>query len=216
MRVVGSRSETQPPTDVESRKAAFSQNLNLLLELTDSNRKETAQEAGVPYKWLRRMVSQGISRSDERSKQFLDQLVDYFALPCVEHLWRDGLVYWLLVEEEGEKFWTKFHKKIEAFWREQERRLRSIDRKLLSCLRRAFTTRPVQGTFRIPLPQDVPLPSSEDESPPSLTPEEKVTEILAAGGELEHFKDVIEVYYQKAIDHTRSKPSADRPRRSES
>lgn len=51
----------------EQPSQILSRNLDLLLSMKGLSRKEAAQEIGVPYKWLRQAVSQGIARPDRRN-----------------------------------------------------------------------------------------------------------------------------------------------------
>lgn len=73
------------------RKQRFSRNLKALLEARCVTRKEAAAGAQVPYQWLRRAVSEGISRPDKRNKGHLAALVRYFELTSVERLWDRNL-----------------------------------------------------------------------------------------------------------------------------
>lgn len=69
------------------RKRRFAKNLDALLTAHCVTRKEAAADARVPYQWLRRAVSEGISRPDKRSKGHLEALARSLGLANVEHFW---------------------------------------------------------------------------------------------------------------------------------
>jgi hypothetical protein len=75
-------------------------------------RKEAAEQLGIPYRLVRRLVSAGVSKLDKGNEDSLKKLADHFALPDVEDLWRPGLVAWLLSSEEGRAFVDKFRQKL--------------------------------------------------------------------------------------------------------
>src|SRR5271166_5583626 len=56
----------------------LSQNLDRLLALKGLGRKEAAEAIGVPYKWLRRAVSQGLGRPDQRNAPHLQRVTTFF------------------------------------------------------------------------------------------------------------------------------------------
>ena len=68
------------------RKRRFAKNLSALLTSRNVTLKEAA-EGRVPYQWLRRAVTDGISRPDKRSRDHLDALIRYFGLDGVDRLW---------------------------------------------------------------------------------------------------------------------------------
>jgi hypothetical protein len=69
------------------RKIRFARNLSALIEGSGMNRKVFAGRAGVPYPWLQRATTGGISRLDRRGREHLDTIARWFGLPDVERLW---------------------------------------------------------------------------------------------------------------------------------
>lgn len=109
-----------PVSATSSKRWTFARNLTQLLELVPSNMRQAAeQELGVTYKWLRRMVSTGLSRPDARSGADLERLAKYFALPSIMDLWRPNLFCWLLQEDAGGQFRKKFRPQIERLMNEE-------------------------------------------------------------------------------------------------
>ena len=74
-----------------SRKKRFARNLDKLLEARRLGRKEAAEWAGVPYQWLRRAVTEGISRSEARNIAHLQALADYLGISSPDRFWDRGL-----------------------------------------------------------------------------------------------------------------------------
>ncbi len=72
--------------------SVLAQNLNRLLALKRLGRKEAAEALGVPYKWLRRAVSQGLARPDRRNAARLHLVTVFFGLRRIDDLWRPSLV----------------------------------------------------------------------------------------------------------------------------
>jgi hypothetical protein len=107
-------------TTPAERKRWFADNLDRLVNILGLTRKEAAEEIGIPYKLMRRLVSAGVSRVDERNAESLARIVGYFALPGVDLLWRANLLQRLLTAGEGEAFVAKFRDRLLA---ERERRL---------------------------------------------------------------------------------------------
>lgn len=70
----------------------FAGNLDELIRLQGLNRKATAEGAGVPYKWLRRAVTQGISVRSIKNSHHIENLVAFFGLTKADDLWRDDLI----------------------------------------------------------------------------------------------------------------------------
>jgi hypothetical protein len=74
------------------RKIRFAKNLVALIEGTGLDRKAFAERVGVPYPWLQRATTQGITRLDCRGREHLDTIARWFGLPDPERLWdRDFL-----------------------------------------------------------------------------------------------------------------------------
>jgi hypothetical protein len=72
--------------------SVLAQNLDHLLALKGLGRKEAAEAIGVPYKWLRRAVSQGLGRPDQRNAPHLQRLTTFFGLRRIDDLWRPSLL----------------------------------------------------------------------------------------------------------------------------
>ena len=111
----------------KERKELFAQNLDQLLKFSGLNRKEAAEEIGLPYKLVRRLASAGVSRIDERNRDSLQKIADYFALVNVDELWVSNMVPWLLTEPEGRLFVEKFRSKLVEYRRKQSRATEQVD-----------------------------------------------------------------------------------------
>jgi len=81
----------------------LSQNLDRLLALKRLGRKEAAEAIGVPYTWLRRAVSQGLAKPDQRNAAHLQRVATFFGLRRIDDLWRPSLVELRLASERGDK-----------------------------------------------------------------------------------------------------------------
>ena len=75
----------------ESKRAAvFRENLRSLLRSEWMSQRETAEEIGVPCKWMRRLCHQGLERIDKRTAARLSQVAGFFGL-AVEDLWNSDI-----------------------------------------------------------------------------------------------------------------------------
>jgi DNA adenine methylase len=74
------------------RSRTFAKNLDHLLRLQGFGRKSASEAIGVPYKWLRRAVSKGISAPSAKNAHHLEKLVSYFNLPNHTEFWRHDLI----------------------------------------------------------------------------------------------------------------------------
>jgi DNA adenine methylase len=83
--------------------SVLAQNLDRLLALKGLGRKEAAEAIGVPYKWLRRAVSQGLGRPDQRNAPHLQRVTTFFGLRRIDDLWRPSLVELRLAPDRGNK-----------------------------------------------------------------------------------------------------------------
>ena len=81
--------------------SVLAQNLDRLLALKGLGRKEAAEVIGVPYKWLRRAVSQGLGRPDQRNAAHLQRVTTFFGLRRIDDLWRPSLVELGLTARRG-------------------------------------------------------------------------------------------------------------------
>jgi DNA adenine methylase len=81
----------------------LAQNLDRLLALKGLGRKEAAEAIGVPYKWLRKAVSQGLARPNQRNADHLQKVTAFFGLTRIEDLWRPSLVELRLAPERSDE-----------------------------------------------------------------------------------------------------------------
>ncbi len=126
------------PEKVSERKQQFACNLDQLLKLVGLSRKEAAEEMDLQYKLIRRLVSAGVSRSDDRNKESLDKIVRYFALTGVSDLWIANLIPWLLGSDEGMGFVSKFRSRLASHREEQLHTAGQIDQEQLRLLGEAL------------------------------------------------------------------------------
>ena len=132
--------ETAPPSPkfrvshltADARKQLFARNLNQLLDVLDLNRKTAADEIGISYRWVRRVVTGGVSRPDKRNLASLEKLVSYFCLPNIDALWTPDLVAALIASEPGRSFVEKFGAGISTMVHEQVERSGRIDETLVN------------------------------------------------------------------------------------
>ncbi len=142
------------------------------------SRKGVADEIGIMHKLVLRLVSAGVSRTDDRNVESLTRIATYFALPNVDDFWRADLLLRLLSAKDG-GFVEKFRPRLLA---ERERRLaeeRARSHDELALLSRAL---------------------GFEAAPPMLTGPwaEKVAAILASP-KAEQFKRLIDDYHQLAL-----------------
>ncbi len=107
----------------DERKRRFARNLERLIGLVGMSRKGVADEIGIKHKLVLRLVSTGVSRTDDRNIETLTKIAAYFALPSVDDLWRADLIRRLLTTNEGEGFVSRFRPRLVA---ERERRLAEL------------------------------------------------------------------------------------------
>ena len=74
------------------RKIRFARNLSALIEDSGLSRKEFAGKAGVPYPWLQRATTGGITRLDRRGREHLEAIGRWFGLAEPVRLWDRGFV----------------------------------------------------------------------------------------------------------------------------
>jgi hypothetical protein len=109
----------------EEWKQRFASNLDRLIGLLGLTRKQAASQIGISYKLVRRLVSDGVSRADERSKEDVARIAAFFALPSIDHLWRADLLPLVLTSDEAGGFIEKFRPLLIA---EREKRLAEVQR----------------------------------------------------------------------------------------
>jgi DNA adenine methylase len=85
------KSNTLDERNGHRRAETFRQNVRSLLESRWLSQREAADQIGVPYKWVRRLCHEGVTRADKRTKAGLNDIASFFGLE-VEDLWRDGAV----------------------------------------------------------------------------------------------------------------------------
>jgi hypothetical protein len=69
------------------RKIRFARNLNALIQGSGLNRKQFAERSDLPYPWLQRATTGGITRLDRRGREHLDKIAGWFGVSDVERLW---------------------------------------------------------------------------------------------------------------------------------
>lgn len=162
----------------DERKRRFARNLDRLIGLVGLSRKAVAEEIGITHKLVLRLVSTGVSRTDDRNVESLTRIAAYFALPSVNDLWRAGLLRRLLSAKDG-GFIERFRPRLLA---ERERRLAAIQmggEDELALLSRAL--------------------GFENAVPPLTGPwADKVAAILASP-KAGQFKQLIDDYFQIAL-----------------
>lgn len=76
-----------------ARHAIVARNLDALLTANDLGRNELADRLGIPAKWVRAVVSAGVSRTERRNTDYLRSVAEFFGLPTPEVLWQSDLVH---------------------------------------------------------------------------------------------------------------------------
>ena len=69
------------------RRIRFAGNLKALIEGSGLNRKQFAEKVDVPYPWLQRATTGGITRLDRRGREHLDRIAKWFGLAEADRLW---------------------------------------------------------------------------------------------------------------------------------
>lgn len=161
----------------EERKKLFARNLDRLISIVGMSRKEIADEIGIQHKLVLRLVSDGVSRLDERSMDDLNMIGNYFALPSIEAFWNTDLLGMVLVS--GSDFVKKFQNRLQ---KEREKRLanepaRGLDE--LTLLSRAL--------------------GFESASPPLTGHWADKVRVILASPKAEQFKRLINDYHELAL-----------------
>jgi DNA adenine methylase len=76
-----------------ARHAVVARNLDALLAAHDLGRNELADQLGIPIKWVRAVVSTGVSRTERRNADYLRSVAEFFGLPTPEVLWQPDLIH---------------------------------------------------------------------------------------------------------------------------
>lgn len=95
-------------------KQRFADNLDRLLSLVGLNRKDGAVEIGVSYRLLRRLVTAGVSRPDDRNLEGLTKIARFFCLADHNELWNADMVRRLLAPGDERGFVEKFRSRLQA------------------------------------------------------------------------------------------------------
>jgi hypothetical protein len=69
------------------RKIRFARNLAALIEGTGLSRTQFAERSKVPFPWLQRATTGGITRLDRRGREHLEKVARWFGLPELRRLW---------------------------------------------------------------------------------------------------------------------------------
>ncbi len=161
----------------EELKRRFARNLDRLLGLLGTSRKDAADEIGIPYPLLRRLVSAGVSRTDERGEDDLQKIAAFFALSAVADLWRADLLTAVLDPAEDNAFIKKFRSRLLA---ERQRRMteaREATLDEISLLNRALGFR-------------------EGSAPSLVGPYADMVAVVLASPKADRLKAIIEDYYE--------------------
>jgi hypothetical protein len=63
-----------------ARHAAVARNIDALLSTHALGRNELADRLGIPIKWMRTVVSSGVSRTERRNADYLRSVAEFFGL----------------------------------------------------------------------------------------------------------------------------------------
>ena len=159
---------------IEELRRIFAKNIDRLLDLIGADRKQAAGMVGVPYKWLWRMATNGITRIDDRHRPNLQKLAEFFLVPSVNDFWQVGLLYGLISTEP--LFRARFAESLRRLHQIELSRLLSVDQRLLASLK------PFSEITRI-----VELNPEQ----PIMTARDKY-EWLIATGRHEHLRQLVE------------------------
>ncbi|QDV36981.1 hypothetical protein [Tautonia plasticadhaerens] len=69
------------------RKIRFARHLSGLIKGTGLSRTQFAERAKVPFPWLQRATTEGITRLDCRGREHLDKIARWFGVNDVDRLW---------------------------------------------------------------------------------------------------------------------------------
>jgi len=161
---------TAADADIAGLKQDFAKNLRQLVEAAGLNLKQAAEKLDVPYPWLRRMATAGTSRADDRSRPYLVKITQFFALPEIDHLWRENLVAELLTSPRGEEFVRRFRETLERLYETESQKVSAVDQTRFDALRKFHgilgnVTPPQETTIR-----EVVMAFLEDCRLPGLIP----------------------------------------------
>ena len=114
-----------------TRRQIFARNLDRLLTVVGLSRKDAAEELGIPYSLIRRFVSFGLSRRDDRNAEYLETICRFFHIWDVAALWDTSLLDRLLASGQGHAFVDEFRPRLEAQRQAWLAKLAEVDPMLL-------------------------------------------------------------------------------------
>ena len=133
MKRVVSAGEPDESPSIEELRRIFAQNVDRLLDLIGADRKQAAGKVGVPYKWLWRMATKGITRIDDRHRPNLQKLAEFFLVQSVNDFWQVGLL--LPAHLHRPPFRDRFTESLRRLHQIELSRLLSVDQRLLASLK---------------------------------------------------------------------------------
>lgn len=78
-------------TNGHDRAAIFRENLRALLQSRWLSQREAAEQVDVPYKWMRRLCHDGVTRCDKRTQAGLERIAKHFEIEVAD-LWHRDVV----------------------------------------------------------------------------------------------------------------------------
>ena len=121
------------------RKKIFARNLDHLIMVIGLKLNEAAEQIGISYRLVRRLVSAGISRPDERNEENLQKIVEFFMLHGAYELWQPDLLSWLLNPDyAGSKFIDHFRDNLTRVREQHLARVQQFDQQLMSLITSAL------------------------------------------------------------------------------
>ena len=110
------------------RASIFRQNLRALLQSRWLSQREAAEQVDVPYKWMRRLCHDGVTRYDRRTQAGLERIAKHFEID-VDDLWKRDAVssaeprqdrslirWWGTKRVQASEIVTRFPKEIATYY----------------------------------------------------------------------------------------------------
>ena len=157
-------------------KSRFARNLDRLLGIVGLSRKEAADETGIDYRVIRRLVSDGISRIDERGEPDLQRLIKFFHLKNETDLWAFDLLPKLLTTEYGTTFVQRFRSRLEG----------TLSQRLVEASNPEYDE---VAMLRIALGHSRPTKNGNMEA------ENRKIAVILSSDKAEHFRNLIDDYF---------------------
>ena len=132
MKEVTPANESDESPSIDELRGIFAKNIDRLLDLLGTDRKQAAGKVGVPYKWLWRMATKGITRIDDRHRPNLQKLAEFFLVQSVNDFWQVGLLYRLISTEP--LFRARFTESLRRLYQAEYLTRQSVDQRLLASL----------------------------------------------------------------------------------